>query len=152
MNLPNQPERVVDRDVGEVRASLEATDLQARIARGDLPVADAPEPLAAGDSCHFVCPVRFGRRRADQFGYLVLTRSSLQFRGALDVSVAWNDVADVRRDQRDIVIGLHESRRVLRFACHSFGEAARGAVIADHLARTGRGDPPSPGGDYHASI
>ena len=111
-------------------------ELAARLQRGELPRATAPDPLAPGDECHFVTPVRFGRRRADQYGHMVLTSGWLKFRGTVDVSVAWSEVADVQRARREIVVSLQDSRRLLRFSCHSEAEAARGALIAQHLTQS----------------
>ncbi len=145
-------EEHVGEELAQIRASAEALDLQARLARGDLPAADAPDPLAPGDVCHFVSAVRFGRRRSDQVGHLVLTAGWLKFRGALDVSVAWSEVARVGRDGRDIVVGLQDSRRVLRFSCHSVAEAARGGVIAEHLAGAARAQTRSAPTTCHASM
>ncbi|HEY3161066.1 MAG TPA: hypothetical protein VGJ78_19005 [Vicinamibacterales bacterium] len=116
----------------------EASELADRLKRGELPVANAPDPLAPGDQCHYVTPVRFGRRRADQYGHVVLTSGWLKFRGTLDLSVTWGEVADVHRAAREIVVSLEESRRLLRFSCHSEVEAARGVVIAQYLAQIAR--------------
>ena len=112
------------------------TELAARLRRGELPRVKAPDPLAPGDECHFVSPVRFGRRRVDQYGHLVLTSGWLKFRGTVDVSVAWSEVADVQHSRREVVVSLRDSRRLLRFSCHSEAEAARGALIAQHLAQS----------------
>jgi hypothetical protein len=114
-------------------AELEASKLAARLQNGEFPVAVAPDPLAHGDICHFVAPVRFGRRRADQYGHLVLTAGWLKFRGTQDMSVTWDELADAQRAGREIVVSFAGSRRLLRFACHSAAEAARGAVIARYL-------------------
>jgi len=116
----------------------ETTDLANRLRQGELPTAQAPDPLAPGDQCHYVTPVRFGRRRSDQYGHVVLTGGGLKFRGPLDLSVTWSEVADVQRAAREIVISLLDSRRLLRFSCHSEAEAARGVVIAQHLAQSAR--------------
>jgi len=112
------------------------TELLTHLRRGELPKVLAPDPLAPGDECHFVTPVRFGRRRADQYGHLVLTSGWLKFRGTIDVSVTWDEVADVQRARREIVVSLRDSRRLLRFSCHSDSEAVRGALIAEHLAQS----------------
>jgi hypothetical protein len=112
------------------------TDLVARLRGGELPKAKAPDPLAPGDECHFVTPVRFGRRRADQYGHMVLTSGWLKFRGTGDVSVAWSEVAEVQRARREIVVSLRDSRRLLRFSCHSEAEAERGVLLAQHLAQS----------------
>jgi hypothetical protein len=111
-------------------------ELAARLHRGDLPKVKPPDPLAPGDECHFVTPVRFGRRRVDQYGHLVLTSGWLKFRGTIDVSVSWSEVAEVQRARREIVMSLQDSRRLLRFSCHSEGEAARGFLIARHLVQS----------------
>ena len=145
-------EEEVGEELAQIRASADAVDLQARLARGELPRAEAPDPLAPGDECHFVSAVRFGRRRSDQFGHVVLTSGWLKFRGALDVSVAWSEVAGVGRDGREILISLQDSRRVLRFSCHSLAEAARGGVIAEHLARAAREEPRTDAVGCHASM
>jgi len=115
---------------------LATTDLAARLRRGELPKVKAPDPLAPGDECHFVTPVRFGRRRADQYGHLVLTSGWLKFRGTIDVSVTWGEVADVQRERCELVVSLRDSRRLLRFSCHSEAEAIRGALIAQHLTQS----------------
>src|SRR5262245_6249021 len=117
---------------------IEATELANRLRCGDLPKVTAPDPLAPGDECHCVTPVRFGRRRSDQYGHLVLTSSWLKFRGTLDLSVTWSEIGDVQRAGRDVVVSLQDSRRLLRFSCHSEAEAAHGVVIAQHLARSAR--------------
>ena len=112
------------------------TELVACLRQGVLPKVTASDPLAPGDECHFVAPVRFGRRRADQYGHLVLTSGWLKFRGTVDVSAAWSEVAEVQRTQREVVVSLRDSRRLLRFSCHSEAEAARGALIAHHLTQS----------------
>jgi len=117
---------------------LETTELANRLRRGEWPTATAPDPLAPGDECHYVTPVRFGRRRADQYGHLILTSGWLKFRGTLDLSITWSEVADVQRVSRDVVVSLQDSRRLLRFSCHSAGEAARGVVLAQHLTQSAR--------------
>jgi hypothetical protein len=140
-------------EIAQIRASLDALELASQLAREALPVVTSSEPLAPGDLCHFASPVRFGRRRSDQFGHLSMTSGWLKFRGALDLSVAWSEVADVQRAGSDIVLALHDSKRVLRFSCHSVGEAARAGVLADHLTRIARprgGDGPSSA--YEASL
>src|SRR5215216_7946221 len=92
--------------------TFEASELADRLRRGELPTAKAPDPLAPGDQCHFVTPVRFGRRRSDQYGHVVLTGGWLKFRGTLDLSVAWSEVAAVQRTSREIIVSLQDSRRL----------------------------------------
>src|SRR5438128_4552210 len=117
---------------------VEMTELANRLRRGDWPTIKAPDPLAPGDQCHFATPVRFGRRRSDQYGHLVLTSGWLKFRGTLDLSVSWSEVGDVQRTYREVVVSLQDSRRLLRFSCHSEAEAAYGAVLAQHLSQSAR--------------
>jgi hypothetical protein len=118
----------------QIRASIDALDLAARLATGDRPVVACAEVEATGDLCHFMAPARCGRRRSDQFGHLLLTGGWLKFRGAIHVSLAWTEVSDVQRAGRDIIVSLHESRRILRFSCHTLAEAACAGVVAQHLA------------------
>lgn len=121
-------------ELDEMRTSIEAIDFAERIAREGLPVITLLNPRPPDDRCHFVTPVRFGRRRNDQIGHLELTSGWVTFRGALDLSVVWTEVAGVERDGREIALSLVDSRRVLRFRCHALEEAARAAVVARHLA------------------
>jgi len=120
-------------ELREIRVALEALDFAERLTLEGLPAVPSVDPLPAGEHCHFATPVRFGRRRGDQIGYVELTSSWLKFRGALDMSVVWSEVSSVERDGRDILVSLLDSRRVLRFCCHSAEEAARGASVARHL-------------------
>ena len=144
------PEAEVAEELAQLGACIEAIDLKAALARGELPLADPPFTIAAGDVCHFVCAVRFGRRRADQFGHLVLSSSTLQFRGNLDVSVSWSEIVDVRRNGREIIVSLKGSSRALRLCCHSHSEAARGGVMAAHFFSIARADGAGPA-ELHAS-
>jgi hypothetical protein len=120
-------------ELEEIRVALYALDFAECLALEGLPVVPSVDPLPAGERCHFAAPVRFGRRRGDQIGHVELTTSWLKFHGALEMSVVWSEVASIERDGRDILVSLLESRRVLRFCCHSAEEAARGASVARHL-------------------
>jgi hypothetical protein len=121
-------------EIEELRAELEQLRLSDDISREGVPIVDPVEPLPAGERCHFVTPVRFGRRRTDQSGRLELTSERLRFLGALDIGVAWTEVSAVSRDGRTIVIALMDSPRVLRFCCESTRESARGSTISARLA------------------
>jgi hypothetical protein len=90
---------------------------------------------------------RSGRRRSDRFGHLIFSSGWLKFRATTDVSIGWSNVAQVRRSAREIVVSLRESRRVLRFGCHSIEEAMRGTIVAQHLASVAQSptSPDSPG-------
>lgn len=123
-----------DSDREETRAALDALNLAHEIARGQLPRVAPFGRLPPGESCHFVTPVRFGRRRDDQFGHLELTSGWLRFHGALDLSVVWTEVASVERTGQDIVVSLTDSTRSFCFSCHWLGEAARGTMVAAYLA------------------
>jgi hypothetical protein len=146
-------EHEISDELAQVRASLEALTLREQIEAGRLPVVKPSGPLPPGDDCHFMAPVRFGRRKSDQFGHLLLTTGWLKYRGTLDVSVAWSEVAEVQRAGRDLIVALQDSRRLLRFCCHEVEEAARAGVIAEHLARAAREDEPAPRAPvYHAAV
>jgi hypothetical protein len=151
-DLELRDEEISD-ELAQIRASLEAVDLAGKLAHDALPVVTSVEPLAPGDVCHFVTPVRFGRRRSDQFGHLSFTSGWLKFRGALDISVAWTEVTNVQRAGRDIIVSLHDSKRVLRFSCNTISEAAQAGVLAQHLiAISGPRATESTGESYHASL
>lgn len=142
----------VAEEMAQIRASLDALDLRERLARGDLPVVAGVAPLPPDDECHFMCPVRFGRRRSDQFGHLLLTSGWLRFRGALDLSVAWTEVSSVQRCGREVIVNLQDSTRALRFGCHTLEESTRGAVLADHLAQRARHEEPDRDSSIHATL
>lgn len=135
-------------EVEEIRATLEAVDLAAQIADRGLPIVDTLEPLPSDERCHFVTPVRFGRRRNDQWGHLELTNRRVRFHGVLDLSVVWTEVGSVERTGRIIVVALIEGGRVLRFCCHAISEAARAEVVARQLV-AGAADGSA---DYHKAI
>jgi hypothetical protein len=142
----------VAEELAQLRACLDALTLKEALTRGEFPAAEPPDPLPPGERCLFVSPVRFGRRRSDQFGHLLLTSSWLKFRGALDLSVTWSEVASVTPVRRDIDAALQDSHRSLRFSCQSIAEAARGGVIAEHLAHAARSKSTTAPSPYHAAI
>ena len=133
-------EEEIATEAEHIRALLGALTLRDDLARGDLPIAASPDPLPEGDECHFVGPVRFGRRKSDQYGHLVLTSGWLKFRGTMDLSITWSEVGSVQRVRQEVIVAVQDSRRVLRFALQSVEEAARCGVIAEHLARAAHAD------------
>lgn len=140
-------------ELQQVRASLDALVLREQLAEGELPIVPGVASLPSDDRCHFICPIRFGRRRSDQFGHLLLTSGWLRFRGALDLSVAWSEVSGVQRAGREIIFTLHDSNRALRFGCHTLDESTRGSVIAEYLAQVAHRDEPQRGGSmYQAAV
>lgn len=130
----------IRQDLSQLRASLDAITLQEQLARGQMPMARSHTSLAPGDVCHFAAPVRFGRRKSDGYGHLTMTSGWLKFRGTIDISVAWSEVAAVQRADRDVIVLLQESPRSLRFCCEDLETSARAGVLADHLARASRVD------------
>jgi hypothetical protein len=128
-----------DDEIGDelvsIRAALEGLVLAEQLAAGHLPSVPSSH-ASADDTCRFTAAVRFGRRRADQSGHLVLTDGWLKFRGAFDVSVAWTEITHVERAGADVIVSLAGSRRLLRFACQTIADATRGGVIAAHLLKT----------------
>ena len=127
-------DREVDEELAQIHATLAALVLVSDPAGRLLPVVETTEPLAPGELCHFAAPVRFGRRREDQFGHLMMTSGRVTFHGAGDVTVAWNDVSGVLRAGREVIVSLRDSRREFRFACQSIDEATQAGVIAQCLA------------------
>ena len=134
------------------RASQEAAALADHLVRAGAPLVAPVMELPAGESCHFVAPVRFGRRRGDQFGHLELTSRWLKFHGALDVSIVWDEIAEVQHAGRDIQVSLADSRRAFRFSCHTAVEAARGSVIARYLRRQAAASEAEAEASQHAAL
>jgi hypothetical protein len=139
-------------ELEERLALLEAVDLMDRLAREGPPVVVPAIELPPGEPCHFVAAVRVGRRRGDQFGHLELTGRWLKFHGALDLSIVWDEIADVRRTGRDIQVSLTDSRRAFRFSCHTLGEAVRGSVIARYLLGRALATETGAEAPHHATV
>ena len=139
-------------DPEESQTRFEVLELTGQIARLGLPLVTPPEPLPAGDTCHYLTPVRFGRRRSDQFGHLQLTNAWLKFRGALDVSVSWSEIARVERHGREITVTLVDSPRLFRFVCPSLADAGRGAVIAGYLTASAHAPDAGSVEELHATV
>jgi hypothetical protein len=137
----------IGEDVARVHASMAALELLEQLESGRLPVVAAASALSAGEPCHFAAPVRCGRRRADQYGELLLTAGWLRFAGRVDASVAWSQVTDVQRAGKTLVVTVAGRRGAFRFSFRSAEEAARCGVIAGHL-RSAVTIP----GDTHASL
>ena len=133
------PEDVIGEELSEIYAMLEGLDLTEQIARLGPPVVTSEHVLPKNECCHFVTPVRFGRRRSDQIGHLELTSGWLKFHGALDMSIVWAEVGDVERCGRDMVVSLSNGRRVLRFSCHAIRETVRAVVVCKYLVNEARG-------------
>ena len=128
----------VDEELSQLRAALAGLTLRDEITAGTLPVVASAGPLAPGDVCHFRAPVRFGRRRSDQFGHLLLTSGWVKYRGTIEVSTAWSEVSSVERARNDLIVALQNSRRLLRFCFKDVEQAARAGVLAEHLALAAR--------------
>ena len=91
--------------------------------------------------CHFIAPVRFGRRKTDQVGHLVLSDTGIAFHGSVDLAVPWSDTLRVEHRDVHIVIVLKGRAKTLRFCCQTADDARRGAAIADHLAALAQSEP-----------
>ena len=107
---------------------------------GDLATCVQTHALVPEDQCHFMTPVRFGRRKTDQVGHLALTSNWLNFRGTVELSIAWGDVSHVESAAEQLIVALHGTRRTLRFCCGGSNEAQRGSVIGSHLAALAQAD------------
>lgn len=93
-----------------------------------------PETPGSPADCHFAAPVRFGRRKTDQVGHLLLTTAGLLFRGTIEMSLAWTEVSHVERNGRQLRVSRAGTQRLLCFCCQTDDEAARAAIVANHLA------------------
>lgn len=123
-------------ELTQIHAALRAIDLRDHLTAGRLPVVDCRQPLPPHEMCHYTAPARFGRRKSDHFGHLLLTSAALMFRGSLDVRLPWAEVAAVRRDGCDLMItvraNVHEG---YRFCCQTMDEAVSAGVLADYLTQ-----------------
>lgn len=139
-------------ELARIHAALDALTLADNLAAGHWPAVPA-SGLAPDDTCRFAAPVRFGRRRADQCGQLLLTDQWLKFRGMLDVGVAWTEVSSVERSGEELIVSLTHNRRQLRFACRTVGDAACGGIVAQHLTRAAQDERPvAPAQGLQASL
>jgi hypothetical protein len=96
---------------------------------------------SAPESCHHRIAVRFGRRKTDQVGHLVMSTDWLKFQGRVDLQVSWGEIATVQQAGEDLIVALHDTPRVLRFCCAGPEEAARATVVGRHLAELAHADP-----------
>lgn len=135
----NLREEEIAEDLARVRASMAALALLDDISGGRLPIVTTASALMPGDVCHFVEPVRQGRRRSDRYGQILLTTHWLKFAGTSDLSIAWTQVTDVERAEDDLVITTAD-RRSMRFAFTTSEDAARAGVIAAHLRDLAQAD------------
>jgi hypothetical protein len=150
--LELQDDEVAD-EMSQIRALLAAVALREELERTGLPTVPGIEAVPSGDECHFVSPVRFGRRRSDQFGHLVLSSGWLKFRGPVHISVTWSEVGTVERAAHDVIVHLRDSRRILRFSCPTIADAVRAGVLAEHLAQAApHDDPDNTSSRYHAAL
>ena len=91
-----------------------------------------------------MAPVRFGRRKTDQVGHLVLADDGLTFHGSVDLTVTWPEISRVEHHDQHIVVSLQGTRKTLQFSCQTDDDAMRGAVVADHLAALAHSEPYQP--------
>jgi hypothetical protein len=101
-------------------------------------------PLREDDREHLTLPVRFGRRRTDQVGHLRFSNGWLHFRGTVDLSVSWSEIARVDHAGEDLVVSLQGTQRTLRFSCQSVDDAQRACVTAAHLTALAQSEPLQP--------
>ena len=83
-----------------------------------------------GEIVYFSRPVRSGRRRHDLIGHLDMTNLRLRFHAAIDINVAWDDVAGIERVDRDLIVSVGDRPRRFRFCFHTAEEADQGALVA----------------------
>jgi hypothetical protein len=98
-------------------------------------------PPLAPEACHHRLAVRFGRRKTDQVGHLVMSTNWLQFQGRVDLHVSWAEIATVQQAGDDLIVSLHDTRRLLRFCCAGPGEAAHATAVGRQLAALAHADP-----------
>ena len=110
---------------------------------GPMPVRTAHAP-GEDDREHLALPVRFGRRRTDQVGHLRFGDGWLHFRGTVDLSVSWSEVARVDHSGPDLVVSLQGTQRTLRFCCQSDEDAQRACITAAHLTALAQSAPFQP--------
>ncbi len=78
-------------------------------------------------------PVRCGRRRHDEVGHLELTNFRLRIHAAVDVNIAWGDVAGIEHADREMVVSIRDRRQTYRFCFHTSEEANQVTVLARSL-------------------
>ena len=82
---------------------------------------------------YVAAPVRCGRRRHDEVGHLELTNLRLRIHAAIDVNIAWNDVAGIEHADRDMVVSIRDRRQKYRFCFHTCEEATQVTLLARSL-------------------
>ena len=89
--------------------------------------------LSAREVPFVSAPVRCGRRRHDEVGHLEITNLRLRIRAAIDVNIAWGDVAGIEHADRDMVVSIRDRRRKYRFCFHTGEEANQVTLLARSL-------------------
>ncbi len=86
-----------------------------------------------GELPYVSAPVRCGRRRHDEVGRLEITNFRLRIHSAVDINIAWGDVAGIESADREIVVSIRDRRQKYRFCFHTPEEANQVALLARAL-------------------
>jgi hypothetical protein len=143
--LADLPARLGALDLTEEDAALEleivdgllaVASMQEDAARGDpLPVVVTTHRALAGEACHFLAPAWRPDAPGDSGGKLLFTPRRLVYLGSPAATLSWAHVADVRDQDRDIVLRARPDR-LLVFRCNSYSDTLRGVWLAQQLAAT----------------
>jgi hypothetical protein len=114
---------------------VDVASMRAAAARGDgLAVIETSHRALNGETCHFLAPAWRPDAGGDSGGKLIFTPRRLLYLGAASVTLSWAHVAAAREHDRDILVQTRPGR-LLTFRCNSYGDALRGAWIAQQLLR-----------------
>lgn len=113
---------------------LEVAALKEAMARGEgLPTIATSHGVLGGEACHFLAPAWRPDQAGDGGGKVLFSPRRLIYLGASAVTVSWAHVAEVRDEDRDIVVRARPDR-VIALRCNSYADTLRGAWIAQQLA------------------
>jgi hypothetical protein len=108
---------------------------RASLSDGALPILETGHRIVGTDRCHFSAPASMPDESTQPSGRLILTNVRAIFAGGgKATTVPWHAVADVLRQQRDVILVRRDREALYRFRCNAFADALEAAWLARTLA------------------
>lgn len=120
----------------EMLAGVEhLTTVQSSLPDGILPTIETGHRIVGADRCHFSAPASMPDETAQPSGRLILTSVRAIFAGGgKATTIPWHAVADVVRQERDVILVRRDREAMYRFRCNVFADALEAGWLARRLA------------------
>ena len=110
--------------------------LHAVISSEGLPIVETGHRVVGAETCHFSAPSSMPDDPAQPSGRLIFTGLRAIFAGgARAMTLPWHAVADVIRQERDVILVRHNREVFHRFRCNVFADALCAGLLAETLAK-----------------